>query len=296
MNSLQSSASRLASLAVIASAGLSSSHAAELVSHWEMNNPAPYSNSVPGGPAMVHDAATRAPATFDANETRLETSFDATKSTRIAASDASLDIASFSFSLIIDPTDVINFGSILNKESNYSGGDPYQRVGWQVIHTEFGNLEFVVRGDAGGFFGAITVLSAQSGFTAGANFDSDIRYQLAGGYDSATGDAFFYVTQLTGGTLTALTGSTSSFALGALQDSGALSLGTKNTAAGYDGNGAGFDVADLQLYSGLLSSAEVLQLANNPGSALAIPEPSGAAALLGLAAAGFAAARRRRRA
>lgn len=292
MNSLQSSAPRLASLAALAAAGLSSSPAAELVSHWEMNNPAPYANSVSGGPEMVHDSATRAPATFDANETRLETSFDATRSTRIAASDASLNLASFSFSLIIDPTDVINFGSILNKESTYAGGDPFQRVGWQVIHTEFGNLEFVVRGDSGGFFGAITVLSAQSGFTAGANFDSDVRYQLAGGYDSATGDAFFYVTQLTGGTLTALTGSAASFALGALQDSGSLSLGTKNTAAGYDGNGAGFDVADLQLYRGLLSAAEVLQLANSPGSA--IPEPSGAAALLGGAAAGFAATRRRR--
>lgn len=278
--------------AVLAAATLPCAHAATLVSHWEMNNPSPYVNLVSGGPEMIHDAATRAPATFDTNETRLETSFDATKSTRLAATDASLNINSFSFSLIIDPTDIINYGSILNKESNYSGGEPFQRVGWQVIHTEFGNLEFVVRGDAGGYFGGITVLSATSGFTAGANFVSDVRYQLAGGYDSATGDAFFYVTQLTGGTLTSLTGSPASFSLGAVQDTGSLSLGTKNTAAGYDGNGAGFDVADLQIYSGLLSAAEVLQLANTPGSS--IPEPAAAAALLGLAAAGFAATRRRR--
>ena len=278
--------------AAFAAATLPCVHAATLVSHWEMNNPSPYVNLVSGGPEMIYDAATRAPATFDPNETRLETSFDATKSTRLAATDASLNIDSFSFSLIIDPTDIINFGSILNKESAYAGGDPYQRVGWQVIHTEFGNLEFVVRGDAGGFFGSITVLSAASGFTAGANFDSDVRYQLAGGYDSATGDAFFYVTQLTGGTLTSLTGSTGSFGLGAVQDAGSLSLGTKNTAAGYDGNGAGFDVADLQLYSGLLSASDLLHLANNPGSS--IPEPSSAAALLGLAAAGLVATRRRR--
>lgn len=279
-------------LALATAAALPAARAATLVSHWEMNNPSPYVNLVSGGPEMIYDAATRAPATFDPNETRLETSFDSTKSTRLAASGAALDIDSFTFSLIIDPTDVINFGSILNKESNYADGAPYQRVGWQVIHTEFGNLEFVVRGDSGGFYGLITVLSADSGFTAGANFDSDVRYQLAGGYDSATGDAFFYVTPLSGGTLTSLIGSTGSFSAGAAQDSGSLSLGTKNTAVGYDGNGAGFDVADLQLYQGLLSSADLLALANNPGSA--IPEPSSAAVLLGLAAAGLVAARRRR--
>lgn len=278
--------------ALLATCLLQYAHSATLVSHWEMNNPSPYVNLVSGGPNMVHDSATRAPATFDPNETRLETSFDATKSTRLAATDASLNLQSFSFSLIIDPTDMINFGSILNKESNFSGGQPFERVGWQVIHTGFGNLEFVVRGSAGGFFGAITVLSSSSGFTAGANFDSDVHYQLAGGYDSTTGNAFFYVNQLTGGTLNSLTGSTGAFGLGAAQDTGSLSLGTKNTAAGFDGNGAGFDVADLQLYSGLLSPTEVLQLANNPGAA--IPEPSSAATLAAFVAAGFTFSRRRR--
>lgn len=284
-----SSTLRFAILAVVS---LPVAQAATLVSHWEMNNPSPYVNLVFGGPAMIHDAATRAPATFDANETRLETSFSSTKSTRLAATDSSLNLNSFSFSLIIDPTDILNFGSILNKENNYAGGEPYQRVGWQVLHTEFGNLEFVVRGDAGGFFGAITVPSSISGFTAGVNFDSDVRYHLAGGYDSSSGNAFFYVTQLTGSTLTGLTGSTGSFSPGGVQDTGSLSLGTRNTALGYDGNGAGFDVADLQLYNGLLAPTEVLQLANSPGSS--IPEPSSTAVLFGIAASGLVATRRRR--
>lgn len=249
---------------------------ATLVSHWTMNNPSPYSNEIPGGPDMAWDSATRAPATFDANETRLETSFDATRSTRIAAVSSTLDIASFSFSMIIDPTDIIDFGAILQKES--AAPDTFadhQRVAWQVQHTTAGTIEFIVRGTDPGtkdFYGAVSVSSATSGFSAGASFGDPATYfHIAGGYDATTGSAFLYVTELGEFALGGLTGSTATFDTGAVMDSSALSAGTAKSGSDYLGNGAGFDLADLQVYDGLLSASELLFLANNPGAV--VPEP-----------------------
>ncbi|MEZ4626302.1 MAG: hypothetical protein R2843_16255 [Thermomicrobiales bacterium] len=206
---------------------------ATLVSHWTMDNPSPYANEVSGGPEMVWDSATRAPATFDANETRLETSFDATRSTRIAAVSSSLDIPSFSFSMIIDPTDIIDFGAILQKESGASDSfADYQRVAWQVQHTTAGTIEFIVRGTDPGtkdFYGAMSVSSATSGFTGGASFDDPATYfQIAGGYDATTGSAFLYVTELGAFPVTSLTGSTASFDTGAVMDASALWWAPRN--------------------------------------------------------------------
>lgn len=58
-------------------------------------------------------------------------------------------------------------------------------------------------------------------------------------------------------------------------DNDTLSIGTRKTAGGYDGNGAGYDLYDLQIYDGLLTASEVLALASHPGLTLPhIPEPS----------------------
>lgn len=257
------------------------SSAATLVSHWTMNNPSPYSNEVSGGPEMVYDSSTKAPATFDANETRLETSFDSTRSTRLSATGPSLDLSTFSFSMIVDPTDMINFGSILQKESGAPNSfADFQRIGWQVIHTESGNLEFVVRGSDPGtkdFYGAVSVTGAASGFTAGPSFgDPATYYQIAGGYSATTGAAYLYVTALNNLPVMSLTGNTATFDSGAMQDASALSVGTARSGSDYLGNGSGYDLADLQIYEGMLSETELLFLANNPGQS--IPEP--AAALL----------------
>jgi hypothetical protein len=252
-----------------------SSHAATLVSQWTMNNPSPYTNSVSGGPAMNADGGTRAPATFDADETRLELDYGSPRSTRLSAFSTTLELNTFSFSMIIDPTDMANFTTLLQKESGASNAfADYQRVGWQVLHTEFGNMEFVIRGTDPGskdFYGNMVVTGASSGMSAGANFDSDIRYQIAGGYNSANGAAYFFVTAL-GGTLTNLNGGTAFKDAGALQDDSALSVGSARSGSDFVSYGAGFDLADLQVYDDLLSESDLLFLANNPGQA--VPEPT----------------------
>jgi len=242
------------------------------VSHWEMSNPdpngTPYSNNVVGGPLLEWDFRTNPPATFDPDQTRLETFPD--PNTRIAAFDASLNLDTFSFSAIIDPTDMGDFTSILQKESAAPNTfADYQRVGWQVLHTEFGNVEFVVRGTDPGtkdFYGNITVLSAGNGFPAGDSFADPTLYHVAGGYDAATGQAAFYVTQLTGATLTALTGQRTTIDPGAQQDSSPLSVGEADSNGDFVTIGAGYDLDDLQIYDRLLTDQEFLGLANNPGS------------------------------
>lgn len=252
-----------------------SSHAATLVSHWTMNNPSPYSNSVSGGPEMITDGGTRAPATFDADETRLELDFGSPRSTRLSAVSTTLELDTFSFSMIIDPTDMANFTTLIQKESGASNAfADYQRTGWQVLHTEFGNIEFVVRGTDPGtkdFYGSLVVTGASSGMGTGANFDSDIHYQIAGGYDSTTGAAYLYVTAL-GGTLTNLNGGAAFKDAGAVQDDSALSVGSAKSGSDFVSYGAGFDLADLQVYDALLSETDLLFLANNPGQA--VPEPA----------------------
>lgn len=257
------------------------SHAATLVSHWTMNNPSPYSNEVSGGPEMIADGSTRTPATFDSNETRLEQDFGTPRSTRLSATGATLNLNTFSFSMIVDPTDVGDYTSFIQKESGASNTfADFKRVGWQVIHTTAGNIEFSVRGTDPGakdYYGGITVTGATSGFTAGNSFsDPATYYQIAGGYDATTGAAYLYVTTL-GATLTDLTGGTATFDTGAVQDSSALSLGSAKSGSDFIYNGSGFDVADVQIYNNLLTKPELLVLANNPGQA--VPEPS--AALLG---------------
>ncbi len=247
-----------------------------LVSHWTFNDPgvlpnsSPWANSVAGGPDMVWDASTNAPGTFDPEQVRMETFPD--PNTRLSADDASLDVASFSFSLVIDPTDMGTFVSILQKESGApSSFADFQRVAWQVSHTEFGNVEFVVRGVDPGtldFFGSITVLADDSGFPEGTSFDDDSLWHICGGYDAATGDAAFYVTPLAGGQVCDLVGSTDSFVPGATQDSSPLSVGQARSNGDFVGIGAGFDVDDLQIYDRLLSPMEFLMLAQNPGEPL----------------------------
>jgi len=270
---------------------------AQLVSHWDFNggppNVGPWGNSVAGGPTMFHDTGTNTPADFDPNQVRLETFPD--PNTRLFAQGSVLDLNTFSFSLVIDPTDMKDFGPIVQKESGAPNtfGD-FQRIGWQVQHIEFGNLEFIIRGTDPGtkdFYGANQVLAADSGFPGGGSFDSDDLFHIAGGYDAVTGDAYFYVTALGNGsaTISSLTGNGGLvFDTGAVQDASALSLGTPRSNGDIVGDGAGFDIDDLQIYDRLLTSSELLFLANNPGTA--IPAP-GTAAFAGL----FAAVAMRRR-
>ncbi len=245
-----------------------------LVSHWTMSNPdpqgTPYSNSVPGGPVLAADPATAPPGTFDPEQTRLETSPD--PHTRLAASDPSLDLSTFSFSAVLDPTDMFAFASILQKESAAPETfADFQRVGWQVLHVGSGDLELVVRGAdpaTADFFGNTFVAGAQSGFPGGADFIDQTRFHVAGGYDASSGSAAFYVTPLGGGTLTSLIGGTGSFTPGATQDASPLSAGTPRSGGDIVGVGAGYDLDDLQIYDRLLTTPEFLHLANHPGTPL----------------------------
>jgi hypothetical protein len=290
------------SLASVILAGLaisaSSAVGATLIAQWDLNNPSAssgtYANSVSGAPNLNWDSATKPIATFDTNEIRLETSFSSTKSSRLSAVASAFNSGTFSFSMIVDPTDMIDFGNIITKDTAFAGGGAFERLGWTVQHTTGGTLEFVVRGNNGGFFGASTVAGSASGFTSGGSFADPADYfQISGGYDAVSGNAFLYVTNIGNGfsadvasfaPVGSLTGGSASYGAGAVFDNDTLSIGTRQTAFGYDGNGAGYDLYDLQIYNGLLTSSEVLTLANNPGLNLSqIPEPS-AAMLLGLGA------------
>ncbi len=279
--------------------------AQNLVAHWNMNNPTAvsgvYGNSVGGAPAMVHDATTQAFATFDPNETRLEVNETIGTRTRFSASGASINSNTFSFSMIIDPTEFVGFKTIINKESRTDNNfADFVRVGWQVQHTGFGNLEFVVRGTqpqlGGGndFFGNLFVFSTPDPqnnpsltnmFPEGQNFDDPTLYHIAGGYNATTGDMFFYATRLNG-VITQLyagdrTTHLASRTPGAVQDNSPLSLGSRRAGPAIGGGGlnandgtdffdagGGFDIGDLQLYDALLSVNDLLFLANNPGLTL----------------------------
>jgi len=253
------------------------------VSHWTMSNPGgdPWANTVSGGPALVYDTDTRAPSLFDPDQTRLEIDWSG-HSTRLAASSPSLSLNTFSFSMIIDPTDIKDWGPLLQHESSAPNTfADYQRIGWQVQHTEFGNIEFTVRGSNPGlqdWYGGTSVLSADSGFPGGANWDPGDRFQIAGGYDSVTGDGYFYVTPIDAGPVTSLIGNVFTFSAGAVQDSSPLSVGSPRSGTDFVGQGAGFDLDDLQIYDSLLTTDQLLFLANNAGTM--IPEPTSLALIL----------------
>jgi len=258
-----------------------------LISHWDMNNlPAvsgTYLNSVGGGPSMVWDTASVAPATFDPNETRLETG--GWPHTRLAASSSALNLSTFSFSLIMDPTDMWDYGTIMTKETSYNGPNAWENIGWELQHISGGNIELAIRGNGGGWFGAGSVLGADSGMPAGGDFaDPATYFQIAGGYDATTGNGYLYVTALGTGTLGTFTpigslvGGAVSFTPGAVFDNDILSIGNKMIPSGFDGNGAGYDLADLQIYDSLLSESQILFIANNPG--VVVPEPASAALLI----------------
>jgi len=248
-----------------------------------MSNPGgdPWANTVSGGPALVYDTDTRAPSLFDPDQTRLEIDWTG-HSTRLSASSPSLTLNTFSFSMIIDPTDIKDWGPLLQKESAApSTFADYQRIGWQVQHTEFGNIEFVVRGANPGakdWYGGTSVLSADSGFPAGGNWDPGDRFQIAGGYDATTGNGYFYVTPIDAGPVTSLIGNVFTFDAGAVQDNSPLSVGSPRSGADFVGQGAGFDLDDLQIYDDLLTADQLLFLANNPGTM--IPEPTSFSLLL----------------
>lgn len=282
---------------------VSSSHAQNLVSHWDFNgnapNVGPWANSVSGGPTMVHDAATQGPGSFNPDQPRLEVDGSMGLRTRISASGSSLNINTFSFSFFMDPTDIVGFKTIIDKESLADNNYPdFVRVGWQVQHTGFGNLEFVVRGTqpqlGGGndFFGNLFVFSTPDPvnnpthtnmFPEGANFEDETLYHIAGGYDATTGGMFFYATRLDGNPVTSLfmgdrTTHLSARTPGAVQDTSPLSLGSRKAGPPVGGGsnegidffdaGAGFDIDDLQIYDSLLTQEQVLLLANHPGLTL----------------------------
>lgn len=258
---------------------VTASASAQLVSHWTFDKDpqgSPWGNSVSGGPNMVYDAATKAPALFDTTQVRIETA--GTPNTRISADSPIFSASTFSFSMIIDPTDLFDFGALLVKENNDTGGADFARVGWAVQKVP-GSMEFVVRGSdvaTKDFFGNKFVPDFATGMPTGGNFDSNARWQIAGGYDAATGDMSFYVTPIDAGPISDLLGGTETKDPGATQDSTPLSLGTFQRESNGGGReyigGSGFDIDDLQIYNRLLTRQEFLYLAQNPGAE--IPEPS----------------------
>ena len=189
-------------------------------------------------------------------------------STRLYSTNSALQTDSFGFSFWIQPIYLNDFDNFIIKESGYNNTVPgYARFAWQVhMLGNSGNgtaqIEFIVRGQNGGFVGVVTSATNLSLYTGYTNW-----VHVAGGYDSVTGDLSLFVNGLeadaSGGT-------------GAYNSDGSpFDIGTAANGSDYVAFAAGTYIDDVQLYDSPLSSTNVDFLMANPGYALGavVPNP-----------------------
>lgn len=189
-------------------------------------------------------------------------------STRLYSTNSALQTDSFGFSIWIQPIFLNDYDNFIIKESGYNNTIPgYARFGWQV-HMLGNNgsgkaqIEFIVRGQNGGFVGVVTSATNLTLYTGYTNW-----VHVAGGYDSVTGDLSLFVNGLeadaSGGT-------------GAYNSDGSpFDIGTSANGPDYIAFAAGTYIDDVQLYDSPLSSTNVNFLMANPGYSLGsvIPTP-----------------------
>jgi len=243
-----------------------------LISLWRLDTPdplgTPFSNSVFGGPVLIADPALPAPGTTSPDGVDVQAG--PFPGSRLAADDPALSSGSFSFAVLVDPVDIGDFRSILSKESaapNTFAG--FQRVGWQVLHTTNGTLEFVIRGDDPGtqdFFGSIFVTGAPSGFPAGSDPNTDTMFQLSGGYDADTGEAAFFVTRFDSGVPAGTFGEFAQLTSGASQDTSPISIGAVKSLGDIVFGAAGVTATHAQVYDRLLTPSEFASLTDQPAA------------------------------
>ncbi|HVU26628.1 MAG TPA: LamG domain-containing protein [Verrucomicrobiae bacterium] len=183
-------------------------------------------------------------------------------STRLYATNAALQTDSFGFSFWIQPVYLNDFDNFIIKESGaYDYGDAgYAAMAWQV-HMLGNNgsgaapIEFIVRGQNGGFYGVVqssTNLALYTGYTNWVH--------IAGGYDATTGDLSLFVNGVE---------SDASGNPGAYNSDGSpFDIGTAANGLNYIAFAAGTYIDDVQLYDSPLTASNVDFLMANPGAAL----------------------------
>ncbi|MGH7990334.1 MAG: LamG domain-containing protein, partial [Limisphaerales bacterium] len=189
-------------------------------------------------------------------------------STRLYSTNAALQTDSFGFSFWIMPIYLNDFDNFIIKESGYNNTIPsYAREAWQV-HM-LGNsgdgtaqIEFIVRGQNGGFFGVVDSATNLTLYTGYTNW-----VHIAGGYDATTGDLSLFVNGLE---------ADASGTAGAYNSDGSpFDIGTAANGPDYVAFAAGTYIDDVQLYDSPLSATDVDFLMANPGYALGsvVPAP-----------------------
>ena len=245
---------------------VSSASAASLVAHWSLNELAsPYPDSGWNGVAMYQDQAT----TLAISGTGIASSGASLNwqavpgtSTRLSATNSTLQIDSFGFSFWINPSYLNNSDNFIAKEMPYTtavSGD--HRIAWQVrvSGVNVGGtspLEFIVRGNNptnGNFFGnALSTVNVPL-FTGTSNW-----IHIAGGYDASSGALTLYVNGHLSTSTNSVPGAHSS-------DGSPFDVGTAKNGSNFVVFAAGTYVDDVQLYDGPLFAADVAFLMANPG-------------------------------
>lgn len=189
-------------------------------------------------------------------------------STRLYSTNSALQTDSFGFSFWIQPIYLNDFDNFIIKESGYNNTLPgYARFAWQVhMLGNSGNgtaqIEFVVRGQNGGFNGVVTSATNLTLYTGYTNW-----VHIAGGYDATTGDLSLFVNGLE---------ADASGTAGAYNSDGSpFDIGTAANGPDYVAFAAGTYIDDVQIYDSPLSANDVGFLMANPGYALGsvVPAP-----------------------
>jgi hypothetical protein len=183
-------------------------------------------------------------------------------STRLSATNNTLQTDSFGFSFWINPFYLNNNDNLIAKEMPYTtavSGD--HRIAWQVRVSGINNggkssLEFLVRGNNptnGNFYGNVLSATNLPLFTGTSNW-----IHVAGGYAASSGAMTLYVNGQMSTSANSVPGAHSS-------DGSPFDIGTTKNGSDFVAFAAGTYMDDLQLYNGPLFAADVAFLMANPG-------------------------------
>lgn len=249
-----------------------------LRAHWKFDElTAPFISAAPVVASLAHDVTTLPPGSESATlggGRGVVLVADGGVPTRLHTTSTAVQLDSFSFAFWLRSDALASFDVLLTKEIPAYTVDPdYSRVAWRLQVSGDGEgdgtapLELVVRGSARNgepapapgaepFFAS--VVSAQQ-LSLGT---STSWVHVAGGYDHVTGATSIYINGIASSAINTP---------GAISSDGSpLSIGSaRNGATDVNGFSARATLDDLQFYEGLLASADVALLANNPGRTLA---------------------------
>ncbi len=252
--------------------------APNLAAHWKLDETsAPYASSASAPADLLQDADTT-PALTESpslvgNAAVLGFGTPPV-ATRLHTSAGAIQTDSFGFSFWIRPDSLNGDEVLLMKESPAdTHGDPaFSLCAWKLSvlpdadSNGYSPLQLVVRGadrdSPEPFFGDVTSSAEFQLQTSSSQW-----IHVAGGYDAITGALALYVND---GNLIHSTDSRIAAPGANHSDGSALSVGSARNGANFVGFAVGAAIDDLQMYDGLLTSAQAAGLAANPGSVLAV--------------------------